>query len=179
MQEEWRSLPEWEGGYEVSSLGRLKSLARNSPVRRPNGRWDLIKRREKIMSPFPNAKGYLCTTLSFGGKRKTMAVVHHLVASAFLGPRPPGALVCHSNGNLSDNRADNLRYDTPQGNQADRDIHGRTRKWERHHRAVLTSDQVREIRATYDGRETYFMGKYGIGRSTLRNVLLGISWKGV
>lgn len=51
--------------------------------------------------------------------------VHHVVAAAFHGPRPDGLDVCHCNGDLTDNRPENLRYDTANGNMRDAVAHGR------------------------------------------------------
>lgn len=62
-------------------------------------------------------------TLSRDGRLKTQWV-HVLVASAHLGERPAGMQVCHNNGNGCDNRVANLRWDTPQGNAADKRKHG-------------------------------------------------------
>ena len=50
--------------------------------------------------------------------------VHHLVAAAFLGPRPDGLEICHSNGDATDNRAANLRWDTRSSNLHDAVAHG-------------------------------------------------------
>lgn len=189
MKEEWRPVPGWRGGYEVSSLGRVKSLDRRVRLQR-GGKWIWQQRRGKILTGWPTQKrGYLVVTLSFRGKRKTMVMVSHIVAAAFLGPRPKGLLVCHGNGKPSDNKASNLYYGTDKTNMADRDRHGRTQRGEGHYRAILTKRDVREIRAVYKGRADRFklghvsqkdlMAKYGIGRTTLQHLLAGRTWKGV
>lgn len=91
-KEVWKSIPNYEGLYEVSSLGRLKSLIRN-----------------KILSPSKEC-GYLKTSLRKDGKQRKLAI-HQLVAMAFLGHIPCGhkSLVNHINKNKLDNRIDNLK----------------------------------------------------------------------
>jgi hypothetical protein len=188
MEEQWRPIPGWEGGYEASSLGRIKSLARKVRAKPRGGKWCWINRKERILTASAHGKGrYMSVTLNFNGYRQEGASVAHLVAVAFLGPRPRKKHVCHNNGDPSDNRIENLRYDTAKGNQADRDKHGRTQKGEQHYRAKLTIAEVREIRATYKGRKDRYkpghiqqidlMAKYGIGRRTLQHILAGRTWK--
>jgi hypothetical protein len=57
------------------------------------------------------SNGYKYVTLYYKGRGKTRRV-HTLVAEAFIGPRPDGMEVCHGNGTPTDNRAENLRWDT-------------------------------------------------------------------
>lgn len=98
MAERWRSVPGYEGFYEVSDHGRLKSL-----------------RRGVLMSQSISSNGYYHNQFWVNGKAQTV-YAHHLVAAAFIGPRPAGLDVCHANGNKLDNRLENLRYDTRQAN---------------------------------------------------------------
>lgn len=69
-----------------------------------------------------------------------------LVLEAFVGPRPRGMQVCHRDDDQSNNRRENLRWDTPKANCADRDRNGKTHSGERHHFARLTASDVRKIR---------------------------------
>lgn len=110
MQTEvWRACPGYEGEYEVSNLGRVRSLDRNCPG--PGGKPEFHP--GKVLSPFVAKRGgYLCLTLTNRKKR----TVHSLVAEAFIGPRPPKADVMHLNGIRTDNRPENLRYGTRKEN---------------------------------------------------------------
>ena len=103
--EVWKPILGYEGAYEVSNLGRVRSL--------PGG-----LRQGKVLKPQPAGRGYLSVTLSLQGI-VTRFYVHHLVATTFLGPRPEGMDVCHGSPDFTDNRAENLRYDTRHGNMRD------------------------------------------------------------
>ena len=101
--ERWRTVPGFEGFYEVSDLGRV----RNS-------------RTGHILSPRPEKGGYLrvCLSRANRAQRKELKV-HRLVLAAFVGPCPDGMEGCHDDGDPSNNRLDNLRWDTRSGNIAD------------------------------------------------------------
>ena len=98
-------------GYEVSDLGRVRSVDRvvatRSGLRRYPGR---------LLSFSLNPRnGYLQVSLGRAGKLP----VHRLVARAFLGEPPPGHEVCHGPGGRHDNRLVNLRWDTKSANSID------------------------------------------------------------
>lgn len=79
--------------------------------------------------------------------------VHRLMLLAFVGDCPVGMEACHNNGNASDNRIDNLRWDTKANNALDLRTHGK-KKGVNHPLAKLNDDIVREIRRRIAGGET-------------------------
>lgn len=103
--EEWRDISGFEGRYQVSNLGRIKSL-----TFRGNG-------EPKIMIPSRNYSGYHVITL---GKIRRQFKVHALVLEAFVGPRPSGYHACHNDSNKDNNQVSNLRWDSAKGNIQDR-----------------------------------------------------------
>lgn len=111
------------------------------------------------------------------GKHFSLAV-HRLVAAAFLGPKPEGTEVCHNNGDPTDCRVENLRYDTRSGNQRDRVIHGTSNRGERHRCVKLTKEQVIEIKKSLRDNERIadIARKYGVHFNTIRAINLGRSW---
>lgn len=113
--ETWRPVLGYEGLYEASDKGRVRSVARRSW--HPNGYWRNMPSRE--LRPSINRGGYPTVVLCRDGERWTVGV-HRLVAEAFLGPRPDGMAVCHGNDIKTDNRIENLRFDTWSSNQEDR-----------------------------------------------------------
>jgi hypothetical protein len=120
MIEEWRDVPGYEGLYQVSDKGRVRSLDRVVP----DSRWGLNRKPGKVLQPNPHSvMGYLRVVLYRQGVRRNFDV-HQLVALAFIGLRPEGMEVCHNSGDVNDNRVENVRYDTRSGNMRDRARHG-------------------------------------------------------
>jgi hypothetical protein len=73
----------------------------------------------KMRATNPRADGYVMVTLRKNGEAKS-GYMHRMVAKAFLGDFSGNGLeVCHLNGNPSDNRVENLRWDTHAGNMAE------------------------------------------------------------
>ena len=111
MSEEWRDVVGYEGLYQVSSEGRVKSLERKVPHCSGGER---IK-KERILKPGADRGGYLRVDLCDGGKSR-MFSVHRLVCQAFH-DNPENKLdVNHINENKTDNRACNLEWSTRKEN---------------------------------------------------------------
>lgn len=118
MTEQWKPITGYEGYYEVSNQGRVRSVER--VIMRSNGIPQRIN--ERIMSPGLR-RDHPGVNLHKDGKFKAH-YVHTLVLTAFVGPRPPGHEGCHNDGNPANNRVENLRWDTPLGNANDKRLHG-------------------------------------------------------
>jgi hypothetical protein len=107
--ERWLPVVGWEGLYEVSDQGRVRSLPRATKTGMRGGR---------ILTPGRAADGRTVIGLCRDG-RQVSRHISVLVAAAFIGPRPPGLMVCHgSRGNGYDGLA-NIRYDTQASNIQD------------------------------------------------------------
>lgn len=120
MSEQWKPIPGWEGIYEVSDKGRVKAVAR-SYTQRPGVR---AFRKERILATHPVRSGHHIVSLRQVSRRRVSTGVHRLVLLAFVGPCPAGMEACHNNGIPSDNRIENLRWDTPSANTYDKVRHG-------------------------------------------------------
>ena len=118
MPEMWKPVVGYEGLYEVSDLGNVRSVDRT--VIYKTGQTRHYKGRTLKLKP---AHGYWRVELNQNGK-PAFFQVHRLVLAAFVGPLPEGKEVCHNNGNPGDNRLENLRYGTKSENQLDRVKHG-------------------------------------------------------
>lgn len=103
----WKPVKGYEDSYEVSSLGRVKSLSRYSFGEGRQHR----KLTEKILKQSPDGKGYLMVWLYNCGKRKTEKV-HKLVALSFIENPLHLPEIDHKNANKKDNRVENLRWVT-------------------------------------------------------------------
>jgi hypothetical protein len=112
MTEEWKDIEGYENLYQVSNLGRVKSLER---YEESNSFIGVRRRGERILKPIIKPSGYLQVALSKNSKAKTFTV-HRLVAQAFI-PNPENKpCIDHVNTNPSDNRLENLRWCTHKEN---------------------------------------------------------------
>lgn len=106
--EEWKDIEGYEGYYQISSLGRVKSLGRTYKVVRKGSTYNRII-REHIMQLTKNEDGYLRVSLAME-KKKRAFLVHRLVASAFI-PNPLNKpCINHLDENKTNNKADNLEW---------------------------------------------------------------------
>lgn len=112
--ERWLPIPEWEGYYEVSDQGRVRSLDREVTHWRGGRRLN----RGRVLSVRALRRGYPRVNLSRPGLREEVAV-HVLVLTAFVGRRPLGHEACHGDGSRSNNLLPNLRWDTSTENKYD------------------------------------------------------------
>ncbi len=127
--EEWRPVDGYLGFYEVSNLGRVRSVDRIISAPDSHGNPGTRFFKGKMRRHSYKVK-YLVITLSSYGKTKTHNV-HVLVARAFLGSCPKGMEVCHINHNRHDPRLRNLKYDTRQSNALAREKRKRMEKREK------------------------------------------------
>jgi hypothetical protein len=107
MQEIWKDIKGYEGLYQVSNLGRVKSLLFHNNV--------VTKKREKILAQRISNSGYLMVGLNKNSKGKKL-YVHRLVAEAFVENPLCKKEVNHKDGNKLNNNANNLEFCTPSEN---------------------------------------------------------------
>lgn len=117
--EEWRPVPDWEGIYEVSNLGRVRSMARVVIGR--DGR--KMRYRTTLLTPSIDKAGYPRINL-YRNKSVRRYGVHRLVLSTFVGPCPEGMEALHNDGDPGNSRLDNLRYGSSSENTLDTVLHG-------------------------------------------------------
>ena len=174
-REEWRDIKDYEGSYQASNHGYIRSLDRTVPHSR-SGRLTLKGRR---LRPGCNNNGYPLVSLARNGEGKSY-LVSRLIAAAF---HPEDhfkdAVVCHRDGNPLNNHAANLRWGTAVSNAADALEHG-TRCWgERHGRSKLRAVDVHEIRrllAVTDWTHKRIAAQFDITPVTVSNIKTGVSW---
>lgn len=105
--ETWKDIPGYEGRYQVSDEGRVRSLDR--PIRVVCHGVEAVRiAKGKLLRPGRNKSGHVTVAIGKGNSRQ----VHQLVLEAFVSPRPAGCEVLHLNHNPADNRLENLRYGT-------------------------------------------------------------------
>lgn len=101
----WKDVPGYEGYYQASNIGRIKSL--NRVIKRGNS---TMKLKERILKQRINQNGYCVVPLQINSKKKIFKV-HQLVAMAFLNHAPCGMLrvVDHVDNNKTNNLLENLQ----------------------------------------------------------------------
>lgn len=161
-QERWLPVVGYEGLYEVSDAGRV----RNSKTR-------------NTLSLGRKRCGRLQVGLRSPGRQRRWFLVHRLVLLAFVGPQPAGMECCHWDGDQSNNRLENLRWDTAAANWADRRRHGNGNGGDRAPKAKLTWEQVQEMRRTYARggvRQVDLADEYGVNQSNVSQIVRGATW---
>ena len=136
--EKWIDIPGYEGSYQISDMGRVRSLTRPTLIIKPNGRAIASSCKGKILKGTKSKSGHLNVGLSKNGNKKTCQI-HRLVMAAFNPDADESKLVRHLNGNPEDNRLENLCYGTHQENYFDFYFEGRGNK-------KLEATQIHEIR---------------------------------
>lgn len=110
MTEEWRDINGFEGFYQVSNLGRVRSLDRFA-IREQGVPHHL---KGKVLSAGTDRWGYRFVILQNG--RKLCRMVHKLVAEAFIEKKKDGLVINHIDGDKSNNSTANLEYCTQSEN---------------------------------------------------------------
>jgi hypothetical protein len=172
MVENWKPVPGYEGLYDVSDLGNVRTYYAG------RGRFAGRLYRAKPHKVRISRHGYPMTSLCKDGKTH-QATVSRLVLMAFVGHPPPGRpYACHNNGQPANNRLCNLRWGSNAENQADRVTHGTSNRGAANGRAKFTEDDVRHIRSLLtDGlSQTYIAGEYGVDPSAISNIKRGRNW---
>jgi hypothetical protein len=166
MMEEWRSVVGWEG-YEVSSLGRVRSW-------RPRNRRASTPVTPRLLR-LALVEGYPSVTLCGGHGRVHSARVHRLVLEAFVGPGPEGMEACHGPDQTRTNCAlSNLRWDTRSANNKDKLATGRQNTQRLTQHLVVW---MRWMHADHGASARSLAAWLGCSFACAANVLRGITWR--
>jgi hypothetical protein len=151
--------------YEVSTHGRIKRVAASCGTK-----------QGKVLNPWHKKNGYLAVGLSVDCKVVTK-LVHRLVAEAWIGD-VAGLDVCHNNGVRDDNRVENLRIDTRQGNMKDVVKHDTHIRGERCGTNKYAESMIRELKKEIaQGKVLRQLAeKYGMPATTVYGIADGRTW---
>lgn len=167
---EWRDIPDYEGIYQVSEYGDVRSLPR--VIMRRNGRKKTIE--GKILKPYTYDKyGHLSVALGKNGIKKHKTI-HSLVMLAFAGSRPfPECDIRHLDGNSKNNYIGNLVYGTRSENMTDCSMQGKV------HGQKLSKEEVIKIRElSKEGIPHRKIAKiFGIHSSSVMDIIKRRSYK--
>lgn len=162
--EEWKPVVGYEGLYEVSNHGRVRRLPGTYGCR--NGR---------ILTPKPLPRGYLTVMLSKDNV-PSRVYPHHLVAAAFIGPRPKGYDINHIDRCRTNNRTENLEYVTRRENIQHAAQFG-AYSGENNAAAKLTKEQVIRIRELKGSATQDQIAKmFGVTQTHVSGIHRGCRW---
>ena len=172
MKEIWKDIPRYEGRYQASNMGQIKSLERKvRGICHFTGHTFYRRVHERILKPGQFCKnGHMSVVLGHGANGSP---VHQLIMKTFVGEPPEGMEVLHINGNPKDNRLENLRYGTRTDNILD--VYHQGKVWRK-----LSTDDVQAIRFGFScgisGAELSRM--YNVSQTTISSIKRGetFSW---
>ena len=178
--EVWKDIKGYEGLYQVSNFGRVRSLDRYVEQM---DRWGNIASRlykGKVLSQKISKSGYSQVQLFCARKRGKSAYVQRLVADAFV-PNPDNfPEVNHIDENKSNNNSVNLEwcdryYNTHYGTRNDK-----IRDYMRKTRAKISTKEVEKIKLLSDNKSVREIAQmFGISYSQVRRILSGANWRDV
>jgi tRNA U55 pseudouridine synthase TruB len=172
--EVWKDIEGYEGYYQVSNLGRVKSLERVVQ----GGRWGFQKEKSILMGQSTDSYGYKVVGLRKLTRRHFK--VHRLVAIAFIENKDSKDQVNHKNGIKSDNRVENLEWVTAKENNIHAVKIGLKKgvKGEKNHYSKLKFQEVEEIRMLIKKGYSYsrIASIYNVSSTCIYSIDIGKSW---
>lgn len=175
-KEIWKDIEGYEGLYQVSNLGRVRSL--DNFVNCRSGAKQL--RKGKILQPIKDLTGYFCVNFYKNNKMKRKSV-HRIVAETFI-PNPHNyPVVNHLDGVKTNDIVSNLEWTTHQANIQHAFNHGLRTSGADNPRAKLTWEQVKEIRKAHNPHSEEFnisslAKKYGVSPSCILRIIRNITY---
>lgn len=176
--ENFKPIKKFEGFYEVSDLGRIKSVSRK--VKNKSG-YRVVS--EKILNPVRKPDGYCIVSLWKKDKNQS-GYIHRLVALHFVDGKKNGYEVNHKNGDKGDNRAENLEWVT----RSENILHSfkigshKPQYGTLSSKAKLTEPEVKHIKSKYAQGEISIRALaeiYGVHHSIIHGIVSGKRWSHV
>lgn len=172
----WRDVPHYGGWYQASNLGRVRSWkgpGNNQTGEAPRA---LVPR---VLRQAETRGDYLFVGLCDQGT-VTSTRVNRLILLTFTGEPPTERhQAAHNNGNRQDNRAENLRWATPEENCADQLVHGTRPQGSGKTASRLTEAKVKEAKALWASGEYSAIelgARYGVSGPTIWKAVTGKTW---
>jgi hypothetical protein len=177
-----KAIPGYEGLYEITEGGTVYALPKTLTFFDPRtGKMKAAHRIGKWRKPIKTRSGYMSTSLRKDG-HAMMHRNHALVLKTFVGPRPPGFVARHLNGNKENNSLPNLAWGTVQDNEADKVRHGTVARGEQGGMAKLTTAQAMLIKKMCRPHDRS-VNKAALARSlnvdecAIYDIVAGRTWK--
>lgn len=158
MEEIWKDIKGFDGRYQVSDKGRVKS------VRRRIGYGIGYVVPERILLPNKDKDGYLIVSITKKARKNLSLRIHWLVVTHFITSILPSDYhICHKDDDITNNRSDNLYVGNAVTNALDKYRHGRTK---------LSIEQVHEIRESTELHRV-LADRYGVRQSYISRIKSG------
>jgi hypothetical protein len=172
---QWKPVTEFEGLYEVSDSGSVRSVTRSVTASRGEGNVPRYGKERKLWS---DKNGYMCVDLSKNGK-VYKCKVHRLVAGAFLPNEKGLPVVNHLNSVRYDNRVGNLEWSTHADNSKHAAETGVFNAAQNPNRSKLLPETVKAVRKAYkEGKSLREISEeFGVTRSNASNIVNHKSWR--
>lgn len=153
---------------------------RDGSIYSSRSRW--APRSPGKLAQYVNGRGYCVVTLCRDNS-KHVKLVHRLILETFVGVCSGGFQACHNNGIKTDNRIENLRWDTPRNNNADKIKHGTAQVGEQNSFHKLNEMQVRVIwrycKMFGYGSQAEIAQIFCVYPTTVSKIMLGTTWNTV
>ena len=174
MREEWRDIIDYEGLYQVSNLGEVKSLEKLRGI---------VIKKEHLLSLMERRDGYCQVTLTKNGK-SVKKLVHVLVAQAFIPNYENKKTVNHIDGNKQNNTVNNLEWNTQRENIIHAYENGLKARGTQRKDSKLSAIQVKEILDNYIPYDRKFgtralAHKYNVNKTTIWRIVNNKSYKDI
>lgn len=170
--EVWNAVPGYEGFYEVSNLGFVRSVKRT--YMDSIGRQ--VTRLGRDLKARVGVRGYPYVVLSKGGVRSTQKI-HRIVVASFVQENiPENMVVCHLDRNKTNNQLRNLSIQTQKVNLSHRNLHGTGVLGERNNKAKLREVDIPKIRC--DTRPyKQIAEEFGVSKFTISEIKRRKTWR--
>lgn len=176
----WKDIVGYEGMYQVSNFGNVRSVEREIEQLDRMGNPCKMVYKGRVLKPSKRKNGYLCATFSKNNLLHRENI-HRIVAKTFI-PNPDNKpQVNHKDSNKENNRVDNLEWVDNSGNQkhafkygGQKSLRGENAPW-----AKLTDEIVLEIRTRHAKGDISYRQlsiEYGLSREYTRRLVLGLNW---
>lgn len=172
--EQWKDIKGYEGKYQISSFGNIKSLARKSVYGDKLGDYHTVQ--ERILKATITGKYYM---IKLEGNNSV--TIHSLVAEAFLGERPNGMVINHIDQNPLNNFYKNIEYTTQVRNIEEANLRGNGNIGTKQRDAKLTELEVLDIRQRIEAGESQvdIADFYNVSKTTICDIKAGRKWSHV
>lgn len=174
----WKGVIGYEGEYQVSNIGRVRSIGKRIEVTDCIGRMYSKNIKGKILSPNDNGRGYLSVQLGRKGGRR---YIHRLVAEIFIDNHKDLSEVNHLNNNRGDNHYSNLEWCTRAYNTKYKETMGTQLKGEEIYKSILKESDVTKIKMMLSQgiAQRIIAEQFNVNQVTISNVNTKKTWKHV